>query len=217
VVLPPVDIVSFRVLWLVGAIRQFSVFVLWRFSTRGGWSWFPCVLCAPHLLRPPQTTGFRSMSGLVGARGAAPRQRGIYSDFPATQEVRECWRDGAFLQLHQRSVDVVRVSVFQVPLGPAGSNVQSSLSRSRTTLTFKPTESSAAKLEGKLHAAAEVRVSKSVEPKVFVPHERRPGMPPRKVEVERKKRFYAAQVQLIREPRRCPASLLVSPVPAGRR
>ena len=36
------------------------------------------------------------------------------------------------------------------------------------------------------------QVTRTTEPKVFVPHERRAGMPPRKVEVERKKRQYAA-------------------------
>jgi hypothetical protein len=85
--------------------------------------------------------------------------------------------------------------LLQMPSGPAGSFVQSSMARSRTAVGgFRPSESSSAKIEGKLHAAAEVRVSRLVEPKVFVPHERRPGLPPRKVEVERKKRLYAAQV-----------------------
>jgi hypothetical protein len=42
-----------------------------------------------------------------------------------------------------------------------------------------------------------LQVTRSTEPKVFVPHERRAGLPPRKVEVERKKRQYAAMVGLV--------------------
>ena len=80
----------------------------------------------------------------------------------------------------------------QMPAGPVGA---SGMSRSRTSLAFRPNDGAAAKMESKLHAAAELRVSRAVEPKVFVPHERRPGMPPRKVEVERKKRYYASQVR----------------------
>jgi hypothetical protein len=34
---------------------------------------------------------------------------------------------------------------------------------------------------------------KKLEPKVIVPFEQRPGKPPRRIEIERKKRLYASQ------------------------
>lgn len=78
--------------------------------------------------------------------------------------------------------------------GPAGGG---SPVRGRTPFakTFKsPTRGSRS-----VHEAAESKAKEAaagaygVEPKVFVPHARQVGLPPRKVEVERKKRFFAQQ------------------------
>jgi len=154
----------------------------------------------PH---PPATAASAAAAGRV-------KQRGIYSEFLgkstplAEQEVTNGPHVDAAAASAASAAPVRPAAAAPAAGAPLVQKAPKASSFKRNLAQSQPTAASlasSAALAASLAAATSATSATSaalaslprLEPKVLVPYEQRPGKPPRRIEIERKKRLYAAQ------------------------